>query len=359
MENLAPKLTLTSSPLPVDGEIKGTIATEYVFTPTITHPEKADPNYVEHYMPSDYTFGYFTWIVRKPDGSIFDEGEARNPDEPIKLEKLGISGNFTIEIKVCDASGKWSDLIVYNIKVIFATNYDATITKSTFTVGSQPKIPYDTSSNCNALKAAGGGCVQISGDDTYYSSGRSGTIENKFVDMGFNFLAYGISFRYIDFSTNGLLTFAAGYDESSDPSHSNLTHYSTCVSTFSNSAITSVPKYTLSAYWDDLYFGNSANRLQYWADEANQRIIIEYKNLGHYSGSHGGTSFNMTIVISAAGYIDIYYISPTHTGYSGGNNGGSATIGIKGPDNNKTSSYSYNLSNAVTAGTKLTFTPIE
>lgn len=351
-ENLAPKLELTSSPLPVDGEIKGTIATEYEFTPTIIHPEiENDPdNYQELYMPTDYQFGYFTWVVKRPDGSVFDEGENHTTD-PIKLAKLGISGEFTIEIKVCDASGKWSDLIVYNIKVIFATKYSTIVTREDNVTGSAvPSIPPGMGTD-----------VPIYGDDKSYSEIYG---SGNYVDMGFNFLAYGISFRYVDFSTNGLITFASGYDEANDPQHTNLINYSHAKgSGFYNNenyGMSGLTEYTLAAYWDDLYFGHDSAALEYWVDNDNQRVIIEYKNLGNFNPSssyHDKTDFNMTVVISAAGYIDVYYIS-SDWGASSYDYGKSATIGIKGKGNEYVTYSAYGEVN-IPNGTKLTFTPVE
>lgn len=356
MENLPPSLSLVSSPLPVDGEIKGTIATEYRFTPTIVHPEDADPLKEEHYMPTDYQDGYFTWIVRRPDGTIFDSGEVYDTSNDIELEKLGISGTFTIELKVCDASGAWSDTIIYTIKVIFATNYETTVKTDTFTMAELPQIPSWT---CAELANNNGGCVRIVGDDISYSQTYSGNL----IDLNFNFLAYGISFRYVDFSTNALVKFAKGYDETNDPGHTNLISYSTLDGRYSNTAVSDSyhPEYTLSAYWDDLYFGSPSGftqeqkdqRLKYWVDNENQRLLIEYRNIGRYSSCYNCTDFNATVVISAAGYIDVYYL-----GEASWATGSSATIGIKGPSS-KYTQYANGASNTVPKYTKLTFTPSE
>lgn len=330
--NLPPSVTLTSSPPMVDGQIKGTIATEFIFTPKVVHPETGKKNYKDLYEPSDYQFGEYEWILY--DKNDKEKANSKGSDfGDIKVGPLITSGTYYIKIRVSDKSGAWSEFQTFPITIIFPKNYGQPVLED-YEEKDLPKIP-----------AGKGTLVNLDTDDVFEE-----------IDMGFEFLAYGIKFSKIAFSSNGLLTFTYGCESddginwgplkqiSKGSTTYNAKHLSVSTQTNDRAA----PDYSLAAYWTDLYpYQSKGTEVRYYVE--NDRVIIEYKKHSHFKIKNFSNNISFTIVIYSSGYIDVYYPdvdfdnNNNQFGFGRGIPNDSyqaVTLGIKGKSN-QVSEFSY------------------
>ena len=107
--------------------------------------------------------------------------------------------------------------------------------------------------------------------------------------IGFTFPYYGNTFTTFNFCSNGWVSFT-----------STSTNYT-------NSALpaSGAPENLLAILWDDLTFGTTG-RAYYYYD--GTRLVIEYKNVPHYSA---GGPYTMQIHLYPSGQIDYMYQSMT------------------------------------------------
>lgn len=346
--NIAPTVTIESSPPMVDGQIKGTISTDFIFKPNVVHPEMFDgDDWQMWYEPSDYTFGGYEWKVTDEDDNELSSGSG-TVLEDIVVDRFGASGTYKVQIRVKDLTGLESTWITFPISVIFPTNYGA------------PKVEYYDAEELPVIPSGQGTLVNIASDDV-----------TKEINMGFSFLAYGIEFSHVEFSSNGLLTFTQG-KRWNGGSWGNSERISTgtnsCGAQPMNNSNT--PQYSLAAYWTDLwpFYGNYASTyVKYFID--NDRVIIEYKNHSHYNIKSTSSVISFTIVIYSSGYIDVYYpdvdFSMGDSSYYGWGKGSgtgqlqSTTIGLKG-SHSQISQLSHSPNTKVIQnGQVMRFTPIE
>ena len=122
--------------------------------------------------------------------------------------------------------------------------------------------------------------------------------------LGFNFSFYGNTYDAIRICSNGWVSFTSTSNE------------------YSNSAIptSSEPSNALYGFWDDLDPGTGGT-VHYYADATNQRFIVQYTDVPHYSTTGPGT-YTFELIVKANGDILYQYLDMRETLNS-------ATIGIE------------------------------
>ena len=159
------------------------------------------------------------------------------------------------------------------------------------------------------------GWVDISGVGTVISLGDDSNL-GPFA-LGFPFNYYGSVFTDIRVASNGFATFTS------------------TSGSLSNVAIptSSEPNNLLAIFWDDLAPHN-AGTVYYYADATNNRFIISYDGVPHYSVTG---SLYFQIIINADGTIIYQYDVMNHAGHLV-----SATVGIENGDGTIGLQYDYN-----------------
>ncbi len=152
------------------------------------------------------------------------------------------------------------------------------------------------------------------------SSGTANADDGRVVkDIPFPFSYYGNVFDSVKIVTNGWISFAT-------------TNTSTA---FSNVAIpaTAVPNNAIYPFWDDLDLRTSG-QVHYYHDAANNRFIIQYTNVPHYTGTTGVYTYQ--VILNASGSILFQYFDMQGTVNSAtiGMENGSGTVGLQVVFNN-------------------------
>jgi hypothetical protein len=103
---------------------------------------------------------------------------------------------------------------------------------------------------------------------------------------------------------------------------------------FFNEAIPDVAEPNLSVYawWDDLDVRTSGT-IHYYDDAANNRFIVQYTNVPHYSGTPGVYTFQ--VILNASGTVLCQYLDMQQTLNS-------ATLGIENADGSDGLQVAYN-----------------
>jgi len=135
--------------------------------------------------------------------------------------------------------------------------------------------------------------------------------------LGFTFSFYGNDFSQIYVCSNGWVSFTS---TSTSLSNSTMPY-------------TSEPNNTLSIFWDDLNPANGGT-VYYYADAANNRFIISYNGVPHYS-NYGSLYFQ--VIINSNGTILYQYNTMNHGGHAV-----SATVGIENSNGTIGLQVSYN-----------------
>jgi hypothetical protein len=143
------------------------------------------------------------------------------------------------------------------------------------------------------------------------------------IPIGFTFPFFGTSNTTIFVSSNGLLTFGSGN------------------TTFTNADLTTVPaQAAIAPFWDDLHTGGGVAGsnvfFQTLGSGSNQHVTIQWNKIRFFSGGTAGDTITFEAQLFADGRIQTNY-SDLVSGTAAGNNGASATVGIKasgtqGPD---------------------------
>ncbi|MCK5074902.1 MAG: T9SS type A sorting domain-containing protein, partial [Calditrichia bacterium] len=132
--------------------------------------------------------------------------------------------------------------------------------------------------------------VEISGIGTA-SGVTSDDAEGGPFTLGFDFDYYGNTYSQIYIHSNGFISFTSN--------GSGL---------YSNGGIpnSDSPNNILAPFWDDLS-PNNGGTIYYYADAANQRFIVEYDNVPHYSYSGNEGPYTFQVIINANGSIKYQY----------------------------------------------------
>jgi hypothetical protein len=134
------------------------------------------------------------------------------------------------------------------------------------------------------------------------------------IPIGFNFPFFGTTNTSVFVSSNGLLTFGAAN------------------TAFLNADLTSDPtQAAIAPFWDDLLVSGGANstvRYQVLGSGTNQHLTIQWNQVSFFSGGTSGDTLTFEAQLYVDGRIQFNYLDLT-SGTASGNNGASATAGIK------------------------------
>lgn len=136
------------------------------------------------------------------------------------------------------------------------------------------------------------------------------------IPIGFNFNFYNTNQTSVFVSSNGLMTFG------------------TANTGFTNADLTTTPtQAAIAPFWDDLHTGggaaNSNVYFQVLGAGPTQRLVVQWNQVRFFSGGTTGDTLTFQAVLYAAdGTVRFNYLDLV-SGSAAGNNGGSATVGIK------------------------------
>jgi hypothetical protein len=159
-------------------------------------------------------------------------------------------------------------------------------------------------------------------------------------NIGFNFTYFGNTYTQFYVSSNGLVSFEAGYD---DPLNVSIPDVA-------------LPNNFIAAFWDDLAIDPSGNILYTTIGAApNRKLIVQFRNMGFYGGPVYMGTFSV-ILYETSGSIQVQYRiivlkSATRP------HGESATIGIENADGSAGVEYSFDNPSAITSEQAISFNP--
>lgn len=136
------------------------------------------------------------------------------------------------------------------------------------------------------------------------------------VGIGFTFGFYASTSSSVFVSSNGLLTFGSGN------------------TTFTNADLTTSPvQAAIAAFWDDLHAGGGAASSNVFTQTSgaagSRQFIVQWNDVRFFSGGTPGDTLTLqAILFEATGDILFNYLDLV-SGTAGGNNGASATVGVK------------------------------
>ncbi len=144
----------------------------------------------------------------------------------------------------------------------------------------------------------------------------TGTIDDGYtvVPLPFTFTYYENPFTQLKVCTNGWVGFATA---SSSTSYTNVAI-----------PVATEPNNSLYAFWDDIDIGDGGN-IYHYNDAANNRFIVEYKDVPHYSS---GELYTFEVMIYGDGRIYYQYLNMASTLVNSctiGNENSSGTIGLQ------------------------------
>ena len=136
------------------------------------------------------------------------------------------------------------------------------------------------------------------------------------IPIGFTFPFYGVANTTVFVSSNGLLTFGTGN------------------TAFTNADLTTTPaQASIAAFWDDLHTGGGQPAsnvfFQVSGEGSDQHLTIQWNQIRFFTGGAAGDTITFQAQLFADGRIQINY-QDLASGAAAGNNGASATVGIKG-----------------------------
>jgi hypothetical protein len=135
------------------------------------------------------------------------------------------------------------------------------------------------------------------------------------VSIGFPFPFFGANQASVFVSSNGLLTFG------------------TANTTFTNSDLTTVPAQgAIAVFWDDLHTAGGVAGSNVFAQVLgsgpNQHLTIQWNKVRFFSGGTAGDTITFQAQLFADGRVALNYLDLV-SGLAAGNNGASATTGLK------------------------------
>ncbi|MBL8821176.1 MAG: exo-alpha-sialidase [Planctomycetia bacterium] len=135
------------------------------------------------------------------------------------------------------------------------------------------------------------------------------------ISIGFNFSFYNTTQNTVFVSSNGLMTFGGGD------------------SSFTNADLTTSPSLAgIAPFWDDLIVSGGANSnvfFQVLGSGSTQRLVVQWNQVSFFSGGTTGDTLTFQAVLYAADGTVRFNYQDLVSGSAAGNNGGSATVGIK------------------------------
>ena len=133
------------------------------------------------------------------------------------------------------------------------------------------------------------------------------------IPLGFPFPFYGTSHTSVFVSSNGLLTFGSAN------------------TSFTNADLTTSPtQAAIAPFWDDQIVSSTGRVLyQVLGSGATLRQVIQWNQTSFFSGGAAGDTITYQAVLYADGRIQLNY-ADLSSGTAPGNEGASATVGVKG-----------------------------
>src|SRR5262245_842730 len=280
--------------------------------------------------------------LRNPTSTVIGGATAAAANQPALLQTAPAATGGTYTFTVSGAGGTTGN---YSLQVILnaAKEVEGTIAGATnHTLGAAQNIDGSFIALRTSLASAQRGAVNGVSDSTNYTASAmtplfedisgTGTViagltnvddVSVSIPIGFAFPLYGATATTVFVSSNGLLTFGAGN------------------AGFTNADLTTTPaQASIAAFWDDLHTGGgqpgSNVFFQVLGSGPTQRLVIQWNQIRFFGGGTAGDTITFQAQLFADGRIQFNYPDLV-SGAAAGNNGASATVGIKaagtqGPD---------------------------
>src|SRR5262245_57604247 len=273
--------------------------------------------------------------LRNPDSTLIGSATAAAANQPALLQTAPAATGGTYTFTVSGAGGATGN---YSLQVILnaARESEGTISGATNdTLATAQNINSSFIALKTSLASAQRGAVNGFSDAAPYTASAAplgfenisgtGTVitgltnvddASVSIPIGFAFPFYGANNTTVFVSSNGLLTFV------------------TANSAFTNDDLTTNPPMAaIAPFWDDLHTagGVAGSNVFFQVSGAgpNQHLTIQWNNIRFFSGGAAGDTLTFQAQLFADGRIRFNY-QDLVSGSAAGNNGASATVGIKG-----------------------------
>jgi hypothetical protein len=273
--------------------------------------------------------------LRNPDSNVIGSATAAAANQSAVLQTAPAATGGTYTFTVSGAGGTTGN---YSLQVILnaARELEGTISGATNnTLGAAQNINGSFIRLQTSLASAQRGAVNGFSDSAPYTASAvafgfedisgTGTVitgltnvddASVSIPIGFTFPFYGANNTNVFVSSNGLLTFVTGS------------------ATFTNDDLTTSPtQAAIAPFWDDLHtaggVAGSNVFFQVLGSGPTQRLVIQWNQIRFFTGGTAGDTLTFQAQLFANGRIQFNYLDLV-SGTAGGNNGASATVGIKG-----------------------------
>jgi hypothetical protein len=279
--------------------------------------------------------------VRDPSNVLIGTATAGAAGQNVLLQGVPAGANGVYTFTVSGAGGTIGN---YSVQIVLNANLEAegVLTGDNNTTGNAQNIDSSFLTLQTSLATATRGAVMGTTDLLAYSAS---AIPFAFEDVsqpgnniagltnqddtavsipiGFTFPMFGTNYTSVFVSSNGLMTFVSGN------------------TSFGNTDLTTAPtQATISPFWDDLHTGGGGFLSGVYAavsgSGSNQHLTVQWMQVRFFSGGTAGDTITFQAQLFADGRVQFNYLDLV-SGTAAGNNGGSATVGIKhlgtqGPD---------------------------
>ena len=230
----------------------------------------------------------------------------------------GTTGNYTLQVILNAAKEAEGTLAgVDNNTLATAQNIDSSfITVQTSQTSAQRGAVNGATDSANySANATAFAFEDISATGTVIAGLTNQDDASVSIPIGFNFSLYGVNNANVFVSSNGLLTFGAANTG------------------FTNADLTTTPaQAAITAFWDDLHTagGQPGSNVFFQVTGAgpNQHLTIQWNRVRFFSGGTAGDTLTFEAQLFADGRIQFNYLDLV-SGAAAGNNGASATVGVK------------------------------
>ena len=173
-----------------------------------------------------------------------------------------------------------------------------------------------TLSGVFAVAAAAPEFIDISSTGTVIAALTGADDRAAPIPIGFNFPFYGMTNSDVFVSSNGLLSFVAG-----NPSFVNT------------NLVVGPPQATIAPFWDDLFVvGDATTNVFYQVVGTGNdaQLIVQWNNVSFFTDGARSGGLTFEAILGADGSIDFNYLHLSAASANSGNEGASATVGVKG-----------------------------
>ncbi|MGE0103128.1 MAG: beta strand repeat-containing protein [Blastocatellales bacterium] len=230
----------------------------------------------------------------------------------------GTTGNFTLQVMLNAALEEEGTLagITNNTTGTAQDISGSFINLQTSTASAYRGAVNGTTDSANYMATAVPFAFEdISGTGTVIAGLTGADDSSTSIPIGFTFSLYGTTSTSVFVSSNGLLTFGTGN------------------SAFTNADLTSNPaQAAIAAFWDDQNTGGGdpASNVYYMVSGSgtNQHLTIQWNKVRFFASGNAGDTLTYQVQLYADGRIQFNY-QDLIVGTAVGNNGASATVGVK------------------------------